>query len=397
VVPATLAPERAPRPLRRCFSDRPAWQDSLVADLLDRAHEFLDTADNEGALACAEEAARQTPRSLEAHVDRAMALARLSRLEEAREVVTLALALAPQDPEVLEVAADLYVNQLPPSAERTAIGLEYARRGGRTVSPRDRQRAGSLALLEGQALIDLGRSADALRPLASALKHRPDDGATRYEQGVALFELCRFDESRTAFERVLATDPRHAHATYHLGLVAERAGDADLASRSFAAATLNDPKAFPALPPISATEFAAVVRAKVAALPPDVLTDLGQVPVTTAEMPDVEDLIAESPPLSPTILGLYRGLPLGRDPDGESASSAGAGRIGRGHQARAVVPHGASKSAPPERAIVLYRRNILRSTRHESELARAVERTLLHEIGHLRGEDDGSLRDRGLE
>ena len=33
----------------------------------------------------------------------------------------------------------------------------------------------------------------------------------------------------------------------------------------------------------------------------------------------------------------------------------------------------------------------------EPALERAVARTLLHEVGHLRGEDDGSLRDRGLE
>jgi predicted Zn-dependent protease with MMP-like domain len=53
--------------------------------------------------------------------------------------------------------------------------------------------------------------------------------------------------------------------------------------------------------------------------------------------------------------------------------------------------------AVPPRAIVLYRRNILRSLRTAAELDAAIERTLLHEVGHLRGEDDGSLRDRGLE
>ena len=48
-------------------------------------------------------------------------------------------------------------------------------------------------------------------------------------------------------------------------------------------------------------------------------------------------------------------------------------------------------------AIVLYRRNLLRTVGDEAELDRAITRTLLHEVGHLRGEDDGSLRDRGLE
>jgi predicted Zn-dependent protease with MMP-like domain len=50
-----------------------------------------------------------------------------------------------------------------------------------------------------------------------------------------------------------------------------------------------------------------------------------------------------------------------------------------------------------ERTIVLYRRNLLRTVRDAAELEQAIARTLLHEVGHLRGEDDGSLRDRGLE
>jgi predicted Zn-dependent protease with MMP-like domain len=50
-----------------------------------------------------------------------------------------------------------------------------------------------------------------------------------------------------------------------------------------------------------------------------------------------------------------------------------------------------------DRAIVLYRRNLLRTVKDGAELDQAITRTLLHEVGHLRGEDDGSLRDRGLE
>jgi predicted Zn-dependent protease with MMP-like domain len=46
---------------------------------------------------------------------------------------------------------------------------------------------------------------------------------------------------------------------------------------------------------------------------------------------------------------------------------------------------------------VLYRRNLLRTVKDGAELDQAITRTLLHEVGHLRGEDDGSLRDRGLE
>jgi hypothetical protein len=130
--------------------------------------------------------------------------------------------------------------------------------------------------------------------------------------------------------------------------------------------------------------------------------DLATVPIESAELPAAEDLTAERPPLSPTILGLFRGLPLGRQAaTDETVRAPGARNSTRGRQARQAnasgPPEGSGSGAVPARAIVLYRRNILRSIHGAEDLDRAIERTLLHEVGHLRGEDDGSLRDRGLE
>jgi predicted Zn-dependent protease with MMP-like domain len=51
----------------------------------------------------------------------------------------------------------------------------------------------------------------------------------------------------------------------------------------------------------------------------------------------------------------------------------------------------------PPQAIVLYRRNLARAVVDRAELKREVRKTLLHEVGHLNGEDDSSLRARGLE
>ena len=235
---------------------------------------------------------------------------RLDRLDEARDALALALALAPDDPETLEAAADLNINELPPSVDRSAVGLEYARRGSRRVSRRDRERVARLALLEGQALIDLGRAGEALRRLDAALAASPRFAAAVYERGVALFELCRFEEARHTFERVLASSPGHAHALYHLGLIEERFGDDLSASRHLAAASAADPKAFPPPLDVSSADFAARVQRAVSELPEDVRRDLGGIKVEPADMPDASDLTAEKPPLSPTILGLFRGLPL---------------------------------------------------------------------------------------
>src|SRR4029079_3136165 len=115
------------------------------------------------SLTCAEEAARVEPRSVEAHHDRAAALQELGRLDEAESAVTRALALDPDDPETLAGAADLYINRLPPTNDHTETGLEYARRGSRKVKrSHERGLVARLALLEGQALNDLGRSREAL-------------------------------------------------------------------------------------------------------------------------------------------------------------------------------------------------------------------------------------------
>ncbi|HEY0705972.1 MAG TPA: tetratricopeptide repeat protein [Polyangia bacterium] len=397
------------RPLQRCFADLPAWVDPLVSDLLDRAMAYQSKDDFAGVLACAEEAARQAPRSVEAHHNRGLALMRLGRFDEARDALTLALAISPDDGESLELAAELFINRLAPSAERTMVGLEYARRGRRSVAGRHRNRGARLALLEGQALVDLGRASEALAPLAVADRLMEGDSAARYEQGVALFELCRFPAARRAFEAVLTQEPGHAHAQYHLGLILEREGKDDEARAAFERATARDAKAFPPVTDVSAAAFASRVRAVVAALPAEIRADLGQIPIETAEIPSVEDLTAERPPLSPTILGLYRGLPLGREHLANASSPDATSRSTRGRQAHdpnaGSVPDVGVNERPaetrvaevPARAIVLYRRNILRSLHGPDELDRAIERTLLHEVGHLRGEDDGSLRDRGLE
>lgn len=400
------AEDPPPRPLRRCYGDQPAWTEAPVSDLLDRAGALFDGDDFVGALACAEEAARQAPQSVEAHHDRAAALLHLGRIEEARDALALALALNPDDAETLEASADLYINQLPPSADRSAVGLEQARRGFRHAGGHDRARAARLELLEGQALIDLGRASEAVRRLDVALTLAPRSSAAEYEKGVALFELCRFAEARRTFQKVLTSSPDRAHALYHLGLIEEREDNPRAAESHFAEASAGDPAAFPPTPELSAEAFAARVRTLTAEFPESVRADLAHARLETADLPALEDLIAEKPPLSPTILGLFRGLPI--DWKGEGDPPPQAGRLAKGRRPAAPTPAAAAATGgdpesatnhcdAPERTIVLYRRNLLRSVRDLASLDDAIRRTLLHEIGHLRGEDDGSLRDRGLE
>jgi tetratricopeptide (TPR) repeat protein len=364
------------RPLQRCFAEDASGDPARPLDsLLDRAADRYDHGDFPGSLACAEEAARVEPRSVEAHHDRAAALQELGRLEEAQAAFARALALDPDDPETLAGAADLYINRLPPSNDHTETGLEYARRGSQRLKRTrlrphavvDRQLASRLALLEGQGLNDLGRSREALMRLDASLAAAPDDLHARYERAVALFDLCRFAEAKRAFSEVIDKNPKDAWAHHHLGLVLERLGDVAGADREFARARNEAPTDFKAPIELTATDFRALVDNEARKLSPELQLDLKKVQLQTSDLPDLSDLTAEEPPLAPTILGLFRGAPLGEAP------------------------------ATEPRAIVIYRKNLARAVSSRDELVAQVRTTLLHELGHLRGEDDEALRARGLE
>ncbi|MDB4965597.1 MAG: Tetratricopeptide 2 repeat protein [Myxococcales bacterium] len=364
------------RALKRCFVEDASGDPARPLDgLLDRAAERYDHGDFTTSLTCAEEAARVEPRSVEAHHDRAAALQELGRLDDAEAAFTRALALDPDDPETLAGAADLYINRLPPTNDHTETGLEYARRGSRRLkrahAPRgahpDRALIARLALLEGQALNDLGRSREALMRLDAALAALPDDLHARYERAVALFDLCRFADAKRAFVDVLARNPHDAWAHHHLGLTLERLGDVAAADREMGRARQEAPAEFHTPVEVSASEFRSLVDAEARRLPSQLRADLGRVMLETSDLPDLSDLTAEEPPLAPTILGLFRGAPIGEAPESEA------------------------------RAIVIYRKNLARAVASRDELIQQIRTTLLHELGHLRGEDDDALRARGLE
>lgn len=410
----------------------------------------------EAALACAQEALRLDGRSIEALHNQALALQELGQLELARDAFTHALAIDPDDPETLAGAADLYINRLAPSPELSEIGVEYAHRGSQRLQrslgvsadkaaepgrehlrerPRDSGAGASpgagkdrnkskgkdtgeralwsrLLLLEAQGLNDLGRPREALARLDTAIAVS-DSVQARYERALALLDLCRLPEARRQFLEVVQREPSDAWAHYSLGLTLEMLGAAELADKELGAASQLAPHDFPPLLPVSPAQFRALVDKEVAALTAEQRQDLQKVSLETADLPALDDLTAEDPPLSPTILGLFRGLPLGESaaPEGGGAScqrtpaktapgtSAAAANGARPASAintatNTEIDPGADNEP---RAIVLYRKNLLRAVRDQAELVEQIRTTLLHELGHLRGEDDAELRARGLE
>ncbi len=367
-----------PLPVVDCPVAEQAGEDNehLVDRLLDRANLAFDGGRLGEAWTCADRAADLEPASVEAHHLRAAALAGLGHEADAETAYTMALALDPEDPETLRAAADFYINvKQDKSKDSLWVGLELARRGSARATARRRgntQLRAGLALLEGQALDDLGKSDEALARIDEALRLQPNLTDAIHERGVALFNLGRFDEAKAQFTRVLGDDPDDPYAHHFLALVYEWEGrTADAAAHEQRAREL-DPQDFPPPVIISPEEFRAVVDRVVAGLSPERKAELIGVPIEIVDLPAKADLVAVDPPFPPTILGLYRGLP------------------------KDAQPGPGDKDVPP-RAIVLYRLNLGRAVKTRAELDEQIERTLLHEIGHLEGLDEDDLRRRNLD
>jgi len=340
--------------------------------LLERAVLLYDRQEFEAARSCAAQAASSHPNEPLAHAEHAAALVAAGELEEARVAFAQALALDPDHLDSLLGAADLYLQRLAITRAHTELGLAYAARG-RLVARQagDRQLAGRFALLEATALNSLGRNMDALARAELAVAAEVDLPLARYERAVALWELCRFHEARREFERLTKAPERAALAHYHLGLIAERLGKDAVATREFATARSLAPEAFPPATKATPEEFAMLLVEALEGLPEVERRALEGVTVSAVDLPALEDLVSSSPPLSPEIVGLFRGPPIGEP-----------------------CPEGAKGGC---RAIIVYRRNLLRTVGDREELRRQVRVTLEHELGHLHGEDDAQLVARGLE
>jgi tetratricopeptide (TPR) repeat protein len=342
---------------------------------IDAAREFFDAGKFEQALSCAAQACALFPHDPLAHTERANALAALNRPEEAKLAYARALAIDPDNIDALWGAAHFYGVTLSSSREFDELASTYAERGFELArAQKDDEAALELGRISSMVFNDLGQASEALDRAQWVLSVKAKDPGAQYEKAVALFELCRFAQAKEAFLALVGDSERAAHAQHHLGLLAERDGKLDEASKHFAAARKARPDDFADPVAISAEEFKAEAKKVIAALPPDMAKDLREVPVETEDLPQVEDLTSGEPPLSPTILGLFRGPPLTEACD---PIEAAAGRACR--------------------TVVLYRKNLARAVKSKAELIEQIRVTLLHEIGHLRGEDDFELAARGLE
>ena len=255
-------------------------------------------------------------------------------------------------------------------AERALdLAIEGSRLAGRGE---DAELRGRLALVEGQALVALGGAHDALSRIAEAARALPGDLDVRAEEANALYELCRFEDAAAVLTRILQEDAGDPWSHWLLGLSFERLGRPAFAARHLASAREIAPDDFAEGVSLSPDAFEKVVEDALAELPEPVRNYLANVAVSVEDFPDVEELLASDPPHSPSILGIFRGSPLGdkasMDPWSHFPSS-----------------------------IALFQRNLERFARTREELQDEIRVTVLHEVGHFLGLDEEQLRDLGLD
>lgn len=353
-----------------------ADDEARVSALLDEANKLIERAHYAAAWTCADRAGDLSPTSVEAQHLRGAALAAQGRDQEAQTAYSLALALDPDDPETLRAVADFYINgKGERGRDALRLGLELARRGSRRAEARRRRNpplVADLAVLEAQALNDLGRSDEALTRVAAALRIAPGRGDALHEKGVALFDLSRFTDARTVLQKALGIQPDDAYTHQMLGLTLEQLGDAKTADAELARALELAPNELSKPVVIPVAEFQKEVDAVVATLPAERKARVRAIRIEIADLPDPVDLAAVTPPFPPTILGLYRG-PVG-------------------HVAELPLQLGDEPVS-----IVLYRKNLARAVKSRIELSEQIRDTLLHEIGHMEGLDEDDLRRRGME
>ena len=178
----------------------------------------------------------------------------------------------------------------------------------------------------------------------------------------SLFHLWQFEEAQRALDDLVADGEDAAEVEWYRGLLAEFAGDD--AAPFFRRAAELAPDVFVEPVDLPLGDVEAVLATVVEALPPDIAEIVRE---TVVEVPD---LPKPHPDVDPLSLGLY----------------IGTSRLERSlEQSGRLPPH-----------IELYRRNIARIAHDREEAIDELRITLLHEIAHHLGYDEGGVVSLGL-
>lgn len=227
--------------------------------------------------------------------------------------------------------------------------------------------------VRGDALRTMGDLPEAADAYRSAALIQPDHAASWASLAFTSFELLDFDEARRAVSRSLRESPRNPEAWWVRSLLQEWRGDFAGAQRSLAHAQWLDPVGFPMPPTLTDQEVERLVAVAISRLPPSLSGLLTNVPIILDEIPSIDVLLQYHPPASPLeVLGYFSGSDVLEKSTDEPWNQIPA-------------------------TLILFRRNLTRTSSDRSHLINQIRYTLSREVGHFLGlaDDDLKPRDEG--
>jgi predicted Zn-dependent protease with MMP-like domain len=223
-------------------------------------------------------------------------------------------------------------------------------------SERDAEMLGAALVLRSAALAELDRFSDAERTAAEACRVTPDDPAAWFERAHACYRLARFDDAVGYVRRTVELDGDDADAWHLLGRALTWVDDARQAADAFARAAALAPEEYIRPVRIAAGEFDRIAAEAWRGIPARFRARMVNTLVVAEELPDPDE-VADG--FDPDTLGVYEGATALHDD-------------------------------MPER-IVLFQRNHEAVCGTLGDLQEEVRRTVLHEVGHHFGMEEGEL------
>lgn len=224
---------------------------------------------------------------------------------------------------------------------------------------------------EGEEALEAGEFEIALDRFDAVLAHDPEHWGAALDRAETLHLLWRTQEALRAVTALRPPDaeeddPDRADLE---GRIRQAAGDLSGAERLFAEAARLDPEQFPEPTRLKAEDFRAILDEVLASLPAPIRAAVTEVPVLVEAKPTAA-MAEHAPHITPEILGLFVGTPVGEKLHGPS----GYGDV-----------------------VLLFQRNLERVAATREEVAEEIRITLLHEYGHYLGFDEGGLEEMGLQ
>lgn len=232
--------------------------------------------------------------------------------------------------------------------------------------------------LLGAALVDQEEYAEAFEHLTRALAAYPGDPSIRLDIAAAQVGMLRFDDGIKGLTSVVQDDSENPDARYWLAIAHELRGDTEAAQECYAQAAALDDDCFFVPPRVSEAEFEKYLEAAMQEVPQEVRVPLrtGEIGITIMNLPPLDLLASETPPLSPLIPGVM--VDVGGPKPGDEAKD--------------TEPAAGEKARPQ---LLLFRTNIERVCRTPEEFVEELAVTVLHEVGHYLGYDEDDLADLG--